>query len=199
MGRVGEENKLLALYLALINDEANKKLFEEIYKSYRKQMLAVAVSILKNKADAEDAVQEVFYRIAAKHIEVIAGIKENDDRRNYLLKAVKNTALNLISKNKTAGDALDSLTEFEKSSSDDFSDNAFIDMICNKIEYDNLVEAIRNLDETYRDVLYYHFVVELSAPAIAKALGRSLTAVKKQLVRGKKQLLHNLGLEEGGI
>lgn len=188
---------MLALYLALIDDEDDKKLFEEIYESYRKQMLAVAISILKNNEDAEDAVHDVFYRIAAKHIKVIRKIENIDGRRNYLLKAVKNTALNMLKKK--SEDSLEALPETEWNPSGDFSDKEFLDMICNKMDYDRIMEEIRKLDDLYRDVLYYHFAAGLTAPEISDFFDRSLAAVKRQLVRGKKQLIHNIGLKKGDV
>lgn len=47
------------------NDTANEiKLFDEVYRHYRKQMIAVAKSILNNDEDAKDAVHDVFCCIA---------------------------------------------------------------------------------------------------------------------------------------
>lgn len=48
------------------------------------------------------------------------------------------------------------------------------------------------LEPKYRDVLYYHFVMEVPVPELAKTLNQSLAATKKQLVRGKKRLLQLL-------
>lgn len=37
---------MLALYMSFIDDESQRRLFEEIYLNYRKQMLLVARSVL---------------------------------------------------------------------------------------------------------------------------------------------------------
>lgn len=55
---------MLALYMSFIDDEAHRRLFEEIYLNYRKQMLLVARSVLGNDSDAEDIVHDVFLKIA---------------------------------------------------------------------------------------------------------------------------------------
>ena len=89
---------MLALYLAFL-DENDKQLFERIYYTYRKQMLVVARTILQNESDSEDAVHEVFLKIATKHMGIIKSIELETDIRNYLLKATKNTALNIKKKN----------------------------------------------------------------------------------------------------
>lgn len=41
---------MLALYMSFIDDEAHRRLFEEIYLNYRKQMLLVARSVLGSDA-----------------------------------------------------------------------------------------------------------------------------------------------------
>ena len=78
---------MLALYMSFIDDESQRRLFEEIYLNYRKQMLLVARSVLGSDTDAEDVVHDVFLKIAKKHMSRISKIKNSIDLRNYLLKA----------------------------------------------------------------------------------------------------------------
>lgn len=60
---------MLALYMSFIDDESQRRLFEEIYLNYRKQMLLVARSVLGSDTDAEDVVHDVFLKIAKIHVE----------------------------------------------------------------------------------------------------------------------------------
>lgn len=55
---------MLILYMSFIDDEIHRRLFEEIYMTYRKQMFLVARAVLSNDSDAEDAVHDVFLKIA---------------------------------------------------------------------------------------------------------------------------------------
>lgn len=180
---------MLALYLAYLDDDNDKELFEEIFNSYKKQMVVLAESLLKNEDDAEDVVGDVFLRIAQKNWDVVCGIKNETDLRNYLLKATKNTSLNMIKAKKKDNISLDTVSEYNINDIEELSDNTFIEMICNKFEYNKIIEAIQSLDAKYRDVLYYHFVLDLTVPQTAKSLNQTLTTTKKQLVRGKKILL----------
>ena len=77
----------------------------------------------------------------------------------------------------------------------ELSDDTFIEFVCNRIDYDKIIEAIKSLSEKYRDVLYYHFVMELSIPQTAKSLNQTLSTTKQRLVRGKKLLLNYLVLK----
>ena len=184
-------------FLAFIDDENERRLFEVLYLSYRKQMHSIAKSILLNDADAEDAVHDAFLKLAKKHMPTITRIKDERDRRNYLLKMAKNTALNMKRDRKPVVDPYDpavSAFAAENAGTDDYT---FINTLCDYIESKSVIEAINHLDPVYKDVLYYHFVLEMTIPQTAKALGRKEQTVKKQLVRGKKLLLDMLKTDGG--
>ena len=193
--------KMLALYLAYLDDENDKELFAHIYNSYRKQMVQTAFLIVNNNHDAEDVVEEVFLRIAQKYFDVVRSIKDETDLRDYLLKAAKNTAISKSKSKKKENTSLDTVIEYNMTDNEELSDDTFVEFICNKIDRDQIVEAIKSLNEKYRDVLYYHFVMELTVPQTAKLLDQTTSTTKKQLVRGKKMLLDLLeieGVEDNG-
>lgn len=184
---------MLALYLAYLDDDNDQKLFEDMFLSYRKQMVTFAVTILGNEDDAQDAVGDVFLRIAQKNWDVVRDIKNETDLRNYLLKATKNTSINKIKTKKKENVSLDTIMEYDMDGIEDLSDDTFLEVICNKYEYDKVVQAIKLLNEKYRDAMYCHYVMEMTVPQTAKSLNQKLSATKQQLVRGKKMLLSLLG------
>jgi len=186
---------MLALYLAYLDDANDQRLFEDIYYSYRKQMVTLALSILGKKEDAEDAVSKVFVRIAEKNWDVVRGIKSDTDLRNYLLKATKNTSLNMIKARKKENVSLDTISEYYLEGIEELSDDSFLEVICNRVEAEKVKKTILQMNEKYRYVLYYHFVMGLTVPETAKSLNQTIAATKKQLVRGKKMLLKMLGIE----
>ena len=186
---------MLALYLAYLDDANDQRLFEDIYYSYRKQMVTLALSILGKKEDAEDAVSKVFVRIAEKNWDVVRGIKSDTDLRNNLLKATKNTSLNMIKARKKENVSLDTISEYYLEGIEELSDDSFLEVICNRVEAEKVKKTILQMNEKYRDVLYYHFVMGLTVPETAKSLNQTVAATKKQLVRGKKMLLKMLGIE----
>ena len=184
---------MLALYLAYLDDDNDQKLFEDMFLSYRKQMVTFAVTILGNEDDAQDAVGDVFLRIAQKNWDVVRDIKNETDLRNFLLKATKNTSLNKIKTKKKENVSLDTIMEYDMDGIEDLSDDTFLELICNKYEYDKVVQAIKLLNEKYRDAMYCHYVMEMTVPQTARSLNQKLSATKQQLVRGKKMLLSLLG------
>lgn len=189
---------MLLILLSYFDDENDKKLFEEIYYSYRKQMTAYAISILKNQDDAEDVVHNVFLCIAQTTWNTVKEIKNQTDLRNYLLKSVKNTCLNFIKANKKDDVSIEGMPEEYFYSKAKLLGDNFTKHIYDQIEYKQVVESISLLKEKYQVVLYYHFVLELPVSKTASLLGQSVTATQKQLVRGKKALLTLLNNQEVG-
>ena len=186
---------MLVLYLSMIDNDDDRNLFEKIYYSYRKQMFTVALSVLGNEDDAEDLVHDVFCNIAEKYISNLQKIKNEQDMKNYLLKATKNSALNKKRDTKNPISLHESETILN--AEEDLNDNKFLDMICNSLSYQKIISAIRSLDKKYEEVLYLHFVLEMSVPEVADYLKRNKNTVKIQLARGKIILLEKLSLNGG--
>lgn len=184
---------MLAFYLSLIGNETEKSRFEEVYQTYRKQMFTLARTILNNNHDAEDVVHDVFCSIADSHMDVICNAENESDIRNYLLKSVKNASISVIRKRNVRTAHLKETQANELVISDD----EFIEAVCSKLDCQNITETINSMDNKYREVLYYHFVLGLSIPETAQVLDRSFNTVQKQLVRGKSLLLDKIILRGG--
>ena len=187
---------MLVLYMSFLDDDSEKRLFEKIYYSYRKQMFLVAKEIVSRNEDAEDVVHDVFYKVASKHMEVVSRLQDAD-LRNYMLKATKNRAINAKKKKSKESVSLDTVMEYDVEHIRELSDESFLEVLCEKMEYVQILETMKSMDKRYQDVLYYHFVLEFTVPETAKELGRTKETVKKQLARGKKILLRLL--EEKGV
>ena len=185
---------MLTVYLSLIDDAQQRIDFEEIYTTYRMQMIHLAKSYFENEADAEDVVHDVFVRVATKHMKFIQTLSNPDDVRNYLLKATKNSAINELKRKGRSHVSIEKISESALDSFPDLTDDSFLDLICTKTEYERVTQALLSMEEPYRDIMYYHFVLDLSVPEAAKLLDRNIATAKKQLVRGKKLLLYKLDI-----
>lgn len=175
---------MLAFYMTFIDGEDDKDKFEILYNTYRKRMVYAAFSVLNNKEDAEDAVHDTFIKIARNMRSI--GDPESDETLSYVLKAVKNTAINLSKKNTTRN------KHIQSQDVDNISDGAFLDKLRIQENYEEVVEAIRSLNDTYRDVMFYHFIAGMKSRDIADLLDRNKSTVQQQIARGKKKLLEIL-------
>lgn len=184
---------MLALYLTYIDDEDDKRIFEKIYREHEQQMYLCALAILHDENDAEDVVQEVFTNIAKRYMSTIKSIENPMHMRNYLLKAAKHTAINWSRKEKKEALVVDEdVLEYKARN---MNNDAFLDYICTKMEYETVKEAIETLDKKYHDVLYCHLILGLPIKQVAELLKQSVSATKQQLVRGKKKLIELLRAE----
>ena len=164
-------------FLMLIDSETDREKFKKLYEAYQKKMLYVAYQILNNQQDAEDVVQDSFLA-DARHISSIGNVGEARTGV-YLMKTVKNRALNLIRSRKETV----SWDEIVLATPDNIQET-----ICVQEEVKQVMEAIYQLKENYRDVLCLHFLNQLTTKEIADVLGRNHNTVKAELRRGKKQL-----------
>lgn len=175
---------MLAFYMSFIDNEDDRAKFEIIYHTYRKRMVLMAESVLHNKQDAEDVVHDTFIKIA-RNMKSIDD-PESEKTLSYVIKAVKNTAINLLNKNERRNNLIE-LDDVEN-----MPDEQFLEKLKINENYKEIVNAIRKLNDTYRDVMFYHFVKDMKINEIADLLGRKKSTVKQQLVRGKKILIEKL-------
>jgi RNA polymerase sigma-70 factor (ECF subfamily) len=69
-------------------------LFEKIFKDHYNALANYALSIVKNRADAEDAVQDVFVKLWQNRPQVV----NTEQVKYYLYTATKNTCISLLRK-----------------------------------------------------------------------------------------------------
>lgn len=175
---------MLIFYMSLIDNDDDRAKFEIIYNEYRKRMVSTAFSVLKNKEDAEDAVHDTFIKIA-RNMKSIDD-PTSDRTLSYVIKATKNNAINLLNKNKKRNEHIQ-LEDVEN-----IADGKFLERLHIEENYAELVDAIRLLNDTYRDVMFFHFVEGMKIKEIADLLGKKQSTVQQQLIRGKKKLLEIL-------
>lgn len=175
---------MLALYLSLIDNEDDRDKCEIIYNEYRKRMIATANSVLQNEQDAEDVLHDTFIKIA-RNMKAIDD-PYSDKTLSYLLKAVKNTAKDFLKKKENRKEVA------AQDYVENIPDAQFLEKLRIKDRYNKVVNAIRKLNDTYRDVMFFHFVSGMKIAEIADLLGRKRSTVQQQLVRGKKKLIEIL-------
>ena len=168
------------MYTAIVEKMPDRTRFERIYYSYCKQMVFVAMRVLHNQNDAEDAVQNALLGIARN----IQNVPEDDRiEKAYVLTAAKNAALSMQSKKQPLEVSLD-ISELPIPSTEDL-----FQRVLDSQNYDLLLRAMGQLEPLYREVLMLVYVQEQSVKEAAEILCRKEETVKKQLQRGKKQLI----------
>ena len=166
--------------LSNIENEEQRSDLAEFYSNHKQRLYSIAFSKLHNKADAEDAVQEVFSAIADK-LEKFFDIPSGD-RLAYATVMVKNISFNMFnSKNKVT---------MEQLNDDEIEDITFYleESLLSKISEDELVSFINRLPTLQRNVLILNCFFDLSIDETAQRLNISLPAAKKRLMLARKAI-----------
>ncbi|MBE6644233.1 MAG: sigma-70 family RNA polymerase sigma factor [Ruminococcaceae bacterium] len=176
-------------FLLSISDESDYAKINYIYNEYHDFMVKVAVNKFKNMGrsnyvfDAEDAVQSAFVKIT-KYINNIDFSANEKKIKNYVFSILNNEINNIISEN----------AEFDELDEDfyDKTDDDFIEELCIKEKYNQVVRAIENLDERYSTTMYLLYCNEMTVNEISDLMGISAKTIYTRLSRGKKLLLDSL-------
>ena len=169
----------------LLEDGDERNLAEAIYKKNKRSMYGVAYSILKNRADAEDAVMDAVYKI----INNISKFDSEDSEktRSLVMIIVRNVAINKYNYNKSHA-----TSALEDAESELYTEESPEDFFCNAESYEKLLSAIRALEPIYRDVILMKYLYDYGNFEISAMLGISESTVRVRLMRGKKLLKNKL-------
>ena len=176
---------MLAIYLTLIDNEDDKKSFEDLYNQNRSKAYAIAFNILKNKALAEEACSEAFFSLA-KSFQKIKNL-ESHKLDYYIVITVRNTSLNLLKKEKEHIKAMN-LSEDIPELTDE--------TLCDR-NYDNIVDCIRRLSYTDQEILYLRITLGMGYSEVSSALHISNAAARQRFQHAKDSLAKLL--EKEGI
>ncbi|MBQ7398636.1 MAG: sigma-70 family RNA polymerase sigma factor, partial [Clostridia bacterium] len=143
--------------------------------------------IVKNHHDAEDCVQDVMIALI-DYLETYRAASEVH-QKNILFRMCRNIAIDKYRQShrkKSREVYVDELEGFE------IVDDERVDRIfLQKENQQALMNMINSLGETYSDVLYYFYYMQLSVQQIAQLLGISEANVRMRLTRARRMLLAN--------
>lgn len=181
----------MLLLISGFGDETRKLEFEQIYEQNYRTMYYVALKILKNKEEAEDAVHSAFVKLAEKY-DTYRHLTPQE-MTSLCVIIVKNKCLDMLRVSKSGIQS-----EFEKVdyALHDEKDQPLENVI--KEEGENeLLEAMKVLTEKLRLVLELRYFHEYSNSEIAQILDISKKNVEIRLYRAKKKMKEVLQNERG--
>ena len=158
--------------------KGNKEAFNLLYNKYRRKIEYFVYNILKDYSKAEDITQETFMYIMQNPI------KEGYSFKQYVYLVAKSRAYNYIKVEKRRNEISEQYINYnlENVESDVLED---IEIKETKKE---LLNAIDQLEEKYKNAIYLTSIEELSYNETAEILGESLQNTKTLVHRGKKNL-----------
>ena len=145
-----------------------KKKFCDYLYIYKRDLYIIASAILKNSADAEDAVSNAIL----KGYENLDQLRDVRKFKPWMLMITKNEALKLKKKRL------------------ELPGNEMVEAMLKPTQdrYDELWDVIRKMKEEYRLVVVLFYYEDLSIRDISGVLNIPLGTVKSRLNRGKEEL-----------
>ena len=165
---------MLALYLAMLETDAERESFARYYETYRDRAVAIARGILGSDSLAEDAAHNGWINLINKFPEFVQYSPQKQE--GYLVSTMKHAAIDLIRKE---GRLFSMEAADEPYTQTPISANS---------DYDALVEMIRQLPEAYRVPMEYS-ALGYTNREIAKALGISDSSVSRRLAKARELIL----------
>jgi RNA polymerase sigma-70 factor, ECF subfamily len=165
-----------------------RELFYELIRPYERRVFVIALTILRNEADAEDAAQDAFL----KAFKYLAQFRFESRFSTWLIQVAINEAR--LRQRKSHLEIMRPIEDQENEDGTypprDFADWREIpsEVLARKEIRENLVSALGSLAQKYREVFVLRDVEHMSIEDTAQALGISAGAVKTWLFRARLML-----------
>ena len=172
------------MFFMVIDDHKKAGKFRELYGKYSKLAYTTAYGILKDRADAEDVVQQSF-------IKVLENIERFDEKichnpEGLIVIFSRNTAIDLYRKRQRSFGVTDYLDEIAEVDLGKVTDCA--DIIIQRETLNEVKDIIKGLSKIYRDVFIMKRVYGYSNDEIAEYLKISNATVRQRLSRARKMI-----------
>ena len=145
---------------------------EKVIEQHGDMLFRYALTMLGTSQDAEDAVQETLLTYWKKTPE----FKDKDHEKAWLLTVVANRCKDLLRKQIRRSEvSMESVAEIA-------------DFEAEIPENSGILDALMQLPEKYKTVLYLYYVEEYKVEEIARIIGKTASAVKMRLKKGRELL-----------
>ena len=172
---------MISSALAILKSEAQRNEMSVFYEKHKKRLLSIALKILQNQEQAEDAVQDAFLKIADKPD---AFFSLNGTKRIvYFCAVVKNAAVDRYNERKKV--QLEPLNEdLVYQNEPELLENLILEDISHK----ELIEFIMGLPKRQQNVLVMTRLSKLSITETAQQLNISEKVVNQHLYLARKAI-----------
>lgn len=153
----------------------------EIYGQYKQGFFSLALSILKDTAEAEDAVHDAFMKLIKKDIHI------KGDPVSYVFSTVRNAALDRFRKRKRIVNVPDFIFE-DETSMEAGPGSSMLERERNFI----IRKEIEKLDEPQREVVIMKLFSGLTFEQIAEIRNEPLSTVSSRYARTLKSLKYKM-------
>ncbi len=184
----GERMKSNEILLVEKSRKGDVDAFEELIRDYKKSAYNIALKVLQNVEDAEDASQEALIKVFKN----IKNFNMQSTFKVWLYRIVVNTCIDFKRKKNVNAFSIDEDIDLGGNSGlrrEIADDSGNPDVLLEK-NFNNkvVVEAVNKLDDIYRTIVILRDIQGFSYGEIAEILSCNLGTVKSRLNRARKNL-----------
>lgn len=172
---------MLALYMALIDDEEGKRTFEALYYKYRNRMYHIAYDILRNQQAAEDVTAEAFL-IISKNFATVRAMR-SEQAEGYIVLVTRHQAIDQFRKRKLENRSVEEMEQ----DTENTTEPCFLER-----ESGAVAGAVSALPAEYKEVLLLKHYYGFSMQETADILSIPYNTVKTRLKRAKQLFAEEL-------
>ena len=182
------------IFIAALETEEERSMAARIFKQYQNAMYWTAQDVLKNRADAEDALMKAAENIC-QHIHDFDGLSENDIKRKVKT-IVQNAAIDIYRKKSKENTISIEAYWNGDLTEEDGPDTKYEEIFFEEEEFGGVQKHILNLKEKYKVVLLLKYVDMKSNKEIANYLHIPESTVATHIQRAKQILKLELEKEK---
>lgn len=162
--------------------------FAKVVDAHRDMVYRIAYNRTRSHHDADDVTQDVFVKLYA-HTNLWQA-EEDDHLRHWLARVTIRECVSLFRRYQRSPQGLGDDDRYA-------SDNRLPeDTLQSADEGERVRRALFTLPESYRDVLYLRYGLEMSTRQIADILGLPEPTVRTRLARGRRRLAKAVGRKD---
>ena len=177
------------LLFLLLDSDADRQFFEDLYTQYHRLMYAQALQITKDSSTAQDVISDSLMALMKK-IDLLRTLPCNK-LRSYIVITVKHHAINHFHRQKRERPLDD-----EKMLMFSVPDQAE-DRLMEKAGVERIKDAIAALPAREKDIMLMRYFREMSDEEIAEEMDIRAVSVRVHLSRARKHLVQLLQGKEG--
>lgn len=174
----------MIVYFSMLEDASDRDVFQKLYDENKQMLYHIAFKILHNEADAEDAVHTCFVKMA----ESFARYRHlpYDDLVKLCCTIVRHTATDIGREYAKKTFYHDEMGQGEDQVPDMSPD--ILDQMIERYEKHLIKQALMELTEDERELLYLQYGLGLKPKEIATLLDKPPQAVRKKMMRCRNKL-----------
>ena len=174
------------MFLCILEMGPERNNFERLYREHGKRLYYVARKIVRSDEDAEDAVHNAFIKMTEKYRD-----SSYTELTRLSTTVVRNAAYDIARKYQKEGEIFK-----EDEIVDEKQD--ILEELIQRNEKHILIQAIMELSEEERELLYHQYVGNMQPREIAKLLNISSEEVRRKLFRCRNKLAKIIQEKENG-